>query len=366
MPLNVLYHFPFDTEPFIDSVHGSILNKTGTTPEVTDGVFDGAWQMAENCWISSPDSFSVPNGFSIGFWLKSVNPGVVTVPVTNATVSLKMPLFSKATFTEMAQQEEQQQQQSFSLFISPPSYQSSQYSTVNNAVGNVIIAWEETQTSGKNVMKVALRGKRNNVVTISTITTSEYKVGTFNHFWITWDKSAVPNPTLRVYINTIEDTGLTRVGNVPDTLLVSSAPFSLNRSVVGPLYQIARNTGVLDDFVVLSVANNSSATIAKVANKGALYVANENYADIEEIDQAALFDDPGTSQVTSLHPSNGKVYVARSDGELLRGTKLVWESRRDFGNNKESEHINLVNKGEDGYVLFSAGSLSIKNQIVRV
>lgn len=325
-----LFHLKFDAEPLMNSVTSSFFNAVGNTPKLVEGVFDKAWKMDDTIYVESSDPIALSSAFTIGFWLKSVHLGVVTNPSTNATQPLKMPLLSKATFL-------------VGPTISAPSY--------------TFIIWEESLVNGKNVMKIKIKGAGSDYVA----TTSEYEVGYFKHFWLVYDGS-----TFRVFIDTIEDFEMTETGTLPNGLPANSDELSINENVEGEAWEISRNRGTLDDLVIFDSAYMNVETVKRAANSGVLYVSDTSYLSLRELDQVAIFDDPGTATITAVHSKGDKVYVSRSDGKILTGTKLIWESRRNFGKEKEADSLTIVNQGDSGLFSVADGSMSLQEKIVRV
>lgn len=333
---DVIFHVPFDSEPIVNSVSANFFTSIGSTPEIESAVISDGWKMQDDVYIQSSDTIFPTNKLTIGFYLKSTNPGVVTNPDNNATASLKIPVLSKATFS---------------------------VSTSITTLAYTFLIWEETQQNGKNILKVKIKGTKNAVLAEATLTSSEYSVGEFRHYWIVYDGDAL---SLNLYANTIIDDGSVVSGTVPSSLSVNGSLLSINNNVTGELWEVGKNQGTIDDLVIFSSAKNNGNTIVRAANKGAIFVADAAYSDIDEIDHAIVFDDPGTAQISAVYSNQGRLYVARTDGKLLRGTKLLWESRREFGNNAEADNLNTVSKNASGFVRVSAGSLKIQDKIVRV
>lgn len=331
---DVIFHIPFDSEPIVNAVSTQFLTSS-TTPVIVDGVFGNAWQMPNNDYLLSNDTISPTNKLTIGFWLKPVNPGIVTDPVSTTSKPLKMPVLSKATFN---------------------------VSGFNSIVSYTFLLWEETQNDGTNILKAKVKGIKNSALAEATITSTPYQVGIFHHFWIIYDGAV---DSLRLFVDTMEELGGVS-GTVPSTLSINASNLTINNNVDGPLWQVTRNQGDIDDLVIFSSAKSDPNTITRAANKGALYVADNVYTVVDEIDHAIVFDDPGTAQITSVYSNRGRLYVARSDGKLLRGTKLLWETRREFSNDKEIDGLTAVNKGDSGLIRVSLGSLKIQNKVVRV
>jgi hypothetical protein len=277
---------------------------------------------------------SLSTAFTIGFWLKPSNPGMVTNPVGGATESLKMPLLSKAAFT------------------------TNSTTGVTTASFNKFVVWEETQSDGKNVLKVQVGG-----FSSATLTSSPYTVDEFHHFWIVYSGSV---PSLAVYIDMVLDTSATTSGTVPATLAISTHPFGINKNIAGDRYSTAKNKGVIDDLVVFSTARTNLSDIYRAITLGANFVAGSSESKGEDVDQAIVFDDTATIQITSLFGNRGNVYAGRSDGKILKGTRILWESRRDFSNPSEVNLVSVITRSSADNLVVQNGSLNITNAIVRV
>lgn len=332
---NVLFHASFDANPLSNAVTSTFFNVFGTTPVIETGVFGNAWRMSDTVYIDSNDLASLTNKLTVGFWLKSVNPGVATNP-SHVAIPLKMPVVAKSAFV---------------IGSSVVGYSSTAFNI-----------WEETQDDGRNVMKFRVDGFKIGIVS-ATLTSSPYAAGVYHHFWLVCDCVAAK---LRLFVDTFEDLGATTSGTLPTTFTVTFAKISVNNNTFGNKYEIVRNKGAIDDLVIFSDAIVSPTSIVRAANDGALYIADTAYQNLDEVDQPAVFDDPGTAQINSVHGNRGRVYVGRSDGKLLRGTKLIWQSRREFGNPKEAKNLITISKGHAGSVTAADGSLKIQDKIVRV
>lgn len=329
-------YVPFDEEPFMQMVSSALLTDNGITPTLVDGVFEKAWQMVDTCYLETAATGSLTTSFSIGFWLKSTNPGMVTDPGTLETLPLKMPLISKATFVVGA--------------------------TVTASTYTIII-WEETQSTGGNVLKVKIKGTRSAVTVEPILTSSEYAIGSFHHFWIAYDGGS---DIFRLYIDAVEDQSATISGSIPTTLSVNAATFSLNKNVTGELYEIARNSGILDDLVILTSSVTDVQNIARVANNSAAYLIDTDYSTLEEVDCGAVFDDPGTIEVNGITRNRGYLYVGRSDGSILRGSNSLWDSRREFKNTNEMDVLTTTSKSSNSSMAIQDGVLQVEDKVIRI
>jgi hypothetical protein len=335
---DVIFYVPFDSDPILEVKSSTFFTSYGVEPIMVPAKFKTGWQMSDTTYIGINNSITLSSAMTIGFWLNSVNPGVVTNPTSKATVPLLMPLMSKASFTGTT--------------------------NINSSTWTFIM-WEETQIDGTNIMKVALQGLVNTTSVYCTLYSSPYDVGVYHHFWIVYSGGSVPS--LRLFVDTVEDYSSTIYGTIPAQLSMNSATFSINNSVLGPSYQIARNQGIIDDLAIFSSVKDDTATIKEAANNGIAYIAVSEQVGTVEVDQAAVFDDPGTAQINAVYPSRGRLYIARSDGQLRRGDKLLWQSRKDFSQNAEIEYVtSIVKKATDGTATISDNSLSITDAVVRL
>lgn len=318
-----------DALPF-DKVSNVSFDVYGTYATTT-GKFGNALQMAGNTYYDIDALTSLTNQFTIAFLLKSVNPGIITNPTTHTTQPLKMALFSKSI-------------QSYSSVTNLTTLTSEMFSV-----------WEETQSDGTNVLKIRVKG-----ATTATLTTPAYSTGVFHNFWIVYGSS-----TLKVYIDgTLSSSTIS--GTVPATLTASSARFSINKGIDGSGYETARNGGVLDDLLILSTANNTKSDIFQAIDLGVFYVADTSLINEDEVSFGTVFDDTSTIQINSVFGNRGNVYVGRSDGLLLKGARILWESRRDFSNPEESKYLSIITKSTSSNYVVQDGIMTVTNAIIRV
>ena len=325
-------YLPFDGS-LLDLVSGTPLI-TSSSPTYVDGVFNQGIDL-ENSFTATESSLnSLTNQFTIGFWLNPVNPGMVTNTTTGLTESLKMPLFSKSAF----------------------SYSSSTGLTTPSATKFII--WEETQSNGTNLMKITVNGASSSATYIS----KAYTTGTFHHFWIVYNGVI---PSIQVYVDLTLDGGMV-IGAIPSSLPTSSYPFGINLGLAGAQYNTALNEGTLDDLVVFNSARDSVNDIYRAITFGAPYVIDSVLSLTDEIDQAVVFNDSTTIQITAMFGNRGNIYAGRSDGKILQGVRTLWESRRDFSNDDEINFMSIITRSATDNLTIGNGILNITNAIVRV
>lgn len=323
--LSSLLHATFDTYPFVNEVSGASCTGYLTPPSLINGKFEKAWQMATNSYVRFTMS-DPTTGLSIGFWLKPSNPGMIAGP-GGTTESAIMPLLSKCVLTTVG--------------------------TTTTASNICFLVYEKTNDDDTNVLVLELKSGYK-------LISSAYSANYYHHFWITYNGSIV-----KLYIDGGEDTGATATGSVPATISATGQPLYINYLCPGSDYNIVRNTGVLDDLLILNASVSSIGSIVKAANMGAAYIADQSINTEDEINQALVFDDPSTTQINGLFANRGNVYVARSDGKLLKGVRSVWESRHDFYNEKEINYLDIQSRG-DTSASISNGILKLTNEVARI
>ena len=63
------------------------------------------------------------------------------------------------------------------------------------------------------------------------------------------------------------------------------------------------------------------------------------------------------------------VYLGRNDGKILRGSPLLWESRKDYSNEKEADILNVVYYSGSLVVdsnNVSEGFLTLKDKVIEL
>jgi hypothetical protein len=335
----------FDQEWPIDAINGA-FNISGNFTTVPGRFGNAVALNGASFDISALDSLS--SSFTLGFWLKPLNLGVVTNPNTNATQPLKMALFTKSS-------------PSYSAITKQTTLSSEKFSV-----------WEETQADGTNVLKIRVSG-----ATSAILTSSPYSAGTFHHFWIVYngnndEELPLPFPFpigysyLAMFIDGEADTGAVLTGDVPSSLNSSTSHFYINNSIDGYAFETIRNFGFLDDLVIFSTSRILKTDLFRALDLGISYITDMDLIDDDEATFGTIFNDTSTIQINSICGNRGSVYVGRSDGQLLKGSRVLWESRRDFSNSNEKDCLSIVTRSSTDNYVIQNGTLKVTNAIIRV
>ncbi len=323
-----LIHIKCESLPLLNSASGSLLTSVGTGGTIVDGPLGSGLQLSDNQYYTLASGSTLTNAFTLAFWLKPTFPGVATDG--SATYELRQALIAKSTF----------------------SYDSG--TGVTTSSSNAFNVYEETRTDGQKQLVVVLGST-------GTLVSSPYSAGIFHYFWIAFSYTG---GYCKIFIDLVEDVGAVLTGTLPSSL--PNVAININRTTTGEQYQVARNTGVLDDVVLFNTAKISLSDMARAANIGAEYIANSTYIGVEEIDQAIVFDDIDSVQVNGIYANRGNLYVARSDGKLLKGTRLLWQNRRNFSQSSELGGLTRLKTSDDSTAVIESGALKIVNETIRI
>jgi hypothetical protein len=311
----------FNSTSIYEEVSSSYLTVYGSNlmPEILSN--GNGYVMKEDQYLFggglSGEGFSldVSNEFSMSIWVYPVCPGLAVNPTTGSAESITMPLVS----------------------------------IINDSDILVFKLEEHTQDNNKNVLKVSLG---NNY----SATTDKYSAGQWHHFWVTYDGSS-----LTVYLDG-KITALNENGSIPASIDAATCSFYINNSVGGYGYNIAKNTGYIDDLFLLNTFNEEEPDIQKVINMGVDYFVDDIIDGIKKDGFSIFFNDPSTITITSAVDDMSYIYLGRNDGKIMRGSPLMWEVRRVFSNNDESRILNL----SDVSVVDESGFLSLMGTVIRL
>jgi hypothetical protein len=329
---NAAAYISFNSSPFLENVSGNLLTPNAS-PYFANAVFGQGWSLSNN-FLEANILNGLSSQFSIGFWFKSSNPGSVRNPTTNAVEPLLIPVMSKCNFYYY------------------PSYNFTYVDQIS------FIMWEETQTNGKNIMCFFLQG----FTQYSIYFSQEYDPTIFHHFWFAYNGST---NSISLFIDAIQDYGII-YGSVPSYMNQTPAPFGINYGMNGQNYQIMNSQGIINDLIVLNTCDTSGADLYRVMNYGAEYIIDTSLINVDEISQAFIFDDKSTIQTTSIVGSGGNMYIGRSDGTIIKGSRSLWQSRRNFSNPDEQNDLSIITQSLTNNFSINNGILNIQNAIVRI
>ncbi len=322
----------FNTAFLYEDVSTSTMDVVGDIPYPLI-LPSGGYVMANNQYLKgegpsrSGYQTDVNDAFTIGFWLYPVNPGVAIDDSSGDAVPITMPLIYLNTFG------------------------STEYIIINIT--------EQTTADGENNIKVSLN---NDVYSASS---EDYAPFIWHYFWIVYDGAS----ELSIYIDGKKHVLQGATGVFPSHIDGGRLDVYVNHSLDGYAFNVAKNYGYISDLFMMNVSNNSESSIQRVINNGINYLVDDNYTDTFRHKSNIYFNDPETITVTSSIDDMSYVYVGRNDGKILRGSPLLWETRRTFASDGEIELTGLsydVNGDPDGWRMTSAGFLELTSKNIRL
>lgn len=289
-------------------------------------------------------AFNVSNGMMMNFWLYSVNPGM-TLDVNQNVTSIEMPIIDLV--------------ESSSISSTNPNY--------------IFSVYESTYTEGRNYLTVELKKGTSEYYRVSS---EYYSVGMWHNIFVVYDGLNVDNE-LKIYIDgtlqSLQDiSGNIGGSNVSDLSVNPSSPnidIFINRNF-DDYYSNNRtgNYGYIDNILVLNNANIPETIMQVLINSSLAHAVDDTYINTVRDRYAISFDDPSTFTINSMADDMLYTYFARNDGKILRGSSLLWESRKVFSDKKEVDLLQerVVGGNDLQKAVVEDGFLKIENSVIRL
>lgn len=215
-----------------------------------------------------------------------------------------------------------------------------------------LIVQEECQEDGTNKMRFLLYDSSGSFAHQSL--TPAYEVNKRHHFWYAYNGTS-SNIDIFIDGNSVSHS---ENGTIPASVGLSTAALSINRYAINDS-QLINSKATIDDIVLFNDFKNSEESVQKVVNNSIDYLVDNNLNNVSEIDFGLFFDDPPAVKTTSSVIDSNRVVAARTDGSLIEGSAMIWESRRDFSNIKEIESL----QGNQDVATISNGLLSLSEMV---
>jgi len=319
----------FKDESLIDRVSNLDLEIGGNDRDIVFA--DNGYQMKQNQYLFLQDAnLSISNAATISFWLFPKNLGRAKDPVTLDILPMRMPL----------------------LQIGPGLTNSSdEYAPTSTS----LLIYEETLTGNQNRLVIILYSGG---VQVYIAKSSAYDADIWHHLLCKYNGST---QTLTLFLDGLT-VSLNSTGTVPATINGTTVGVWINRQSFNASYDVLRNTGIIDDLVILNSDLSDILEIQKIINLSPDFAVDVSYSDLEEVDFDILFEDPTAVKITDISDDRSYFYASRTDGRLLQGSPLLWQSRKDFSNENE---LSVVKKFGTG-ITQTNGFLNINNGTVRL
>jgi len=223
-----------------------------------------------------------------------------------------------------------------------------------NSGNQIITITEHTTNDEKNYLRVMF-----NNGTYSACT-EDYDPSYWHYFWIVYDGS-----TLAINVDGIDHTLMREVGALPASISGNLLEMYINHSFSGYSNIIAKHYGYLDDLFIRNGAVTRTLDIQRTINLGVDYVVDKSLTD-KNVEPASIFmNDPTTISVTSSVDDASYVLLGRNDGKIMRGSSLMWETRKVYNDAKEATLLGVSTTSTDADNV-SDGFLNLSSKIVRL
>lgn len=312
----------FETVSLYERVSGTTMVTLGTpiSPQILSG---GGYVMSDTQYLVGEGPgyngyvTGVSDAMTLGFWLYPVNPGMAVNPVNSSAMPISMPVMD--------------------------------FNDTDTSNAPVIRLTENTTAGGENNLTVSFNDG------VYYASSEDYAPSMWHHFWIVYDGAS-----LSIYVDGLQHTLQGETGVIPPGLAGNRLDLYINHVLDGYAYNIAKNYGYISDIFLLNVTNTSETDMQRVINDGIKYVVDDSYTDTDIDKSSIYFNDPDTIVVTSSIDDMSYVYFGRNDGKILRGSSLMWETRRTFASDGEASLLGLTSAD------IVNGFLELKNNSVRL
>lgn len=319
-----------------DILQGKTIGRSGLLFEE-----DKWFQAGSNFDFSYSGNYS----FSIYFyWYSPDVLGFTKHVVTKRPVPVQSPILSKAT----------------------TAVDSDGIEYVVSSSGEFIIS-EIGYTNSTNAIQVALCSGNSNPTHI--FTSEGYEPG-FHHVYIemmSFDDGEVPS-CVRIDID--GNRGITHFGPDAADISVTSANLTLNKTGFGyTAHKSFREDAIIADLVILKSGNTASYdpnNSIKVIRYGWQYITQSELSNTESSFHGLSFSQPTTITTQQIYSDGGNIYVARSNGEIVKGFQPIWDNEFNFSNPKIINSMNISKMDSQRVAEWSTDGLRMTGTTIRI
>jgi hypothetical protein len=317
----------FDDDSMYDHVStGFFTARNNTDTEVLDNGL-GYIMKQDQYLLGNNLTLSLDSTMMMGFWLYPVNPGMVLNPLSGAVSAVEMPIITMTRGDD----------------------ENDEYFKV----------YESTMQNDNNFLTVSISDEY-------FVSSEPYASSMWHYIWLVYNGSG-SDVKMDIYIDGKLQNTINESGAIPSSLNASIVDVYINRHTNGYAYNKTNNYGYIDDVVIFNIEQEAEETLQTIINNSVDYAVDDNFANMYEKNIGILYEDPATVRINSVVDDMSFIYAARSDGKILRGSPLFWQSRKIFSDEREKDLLNevIVGDGVEGIEMVD-GFLEVKNSIVRL
>jgi len=156
-------------------------------------------------------------------------------------------------------------------------------------------------------------------------------------------------------------------------LLSSTAPLRLNN--IGITNSNSLNTYVshkttqvgsfIADLVMLTAESIDESNAIRMIRYGLEYITDTSLIAKNFIDFGVSYDQPSTISTNQIFSDGSSIYVARSNGELIKGERPIWDKPETFDTPKSIGRLNIVIDDSTTTVQWTEEGILIKGTSIR-
>ncbi len=281
---------------------------------------------------SATNSYSYPLSWTISFWWNT--PGLVGFTrhaITRELESKVAPLFAIANSTTS----------------------NSQTFLANATVVLTEIGYSKT----KNAIRAYLSEDGTNVSQI--ITSEPYDAPGFRHVLVTYIQSQG-----RFRIDIDGEAGI--LHSAPNVSLQKTGSLRINE--IAPGYIAHKTTqvgGYLFDLVFSTYVSTGNESL-KAFRYGYEHISEETLFDTRFSYFGIAYSQPTTISTTQIFVDGGNIFAARSNGEIVKGARPVWDKEFSYPNTQSVALLNASETDDDRTIKWTTGGLKLKGVSVRI
>jgi len=329
----------FESFPIKDTINGTFVQNIGSeSPILEIGAFGNGIRLRPNTILSLGYVPKDRRQLSLGFWW---SPGWMRPAVgqnDNLPAYYRSPIVSRSNF---------------SLDL---------VSGDLTAEDATFVIYEESIENELNRMYILLENPDNEQ---SVWVSPTYSTGQFHYMWISYDGV---QGRIALYIDGIEQSLTLESGSgVPSTLNVNqSVQLRINQSAVGKNSLLRKSFASIDELFVEDARQFDPLIIARHINFGSEYVYDSQLSRREKLHNGFSYDDPSAITVSAAFSNGTNIYTGRTDGQVFKGDRLLWKSRRDFSNRDEINFVKPRYLSTESSVSVDNGALRVSKASVRL
>jgi len=290
---------------FFDSINGDSysIQGTNTVPNI-DPSF--GLNLQERQYLINT-TFSYPTNFimSIGFILKSANPGRIKNYETDDFESLYSSVLSFNTYELVAD------------------------------IGSPYIYIAESSHAGNlNKLNVFFINGEDYI----QFQSESYSPDVFHYFWLEIDPTGPPY-SVNIYVDG-KSNAVTFEGSIGAFTYVfaSTCDYRINSPSLPTSYNETYHSGTINNILVVDgLVTNVEETIQQIINDGFSSVLDDG----QILDYGFLYNDIQTTKINSALPVRNSLYLGTNSGDLLEGNQSIWESKINFSNINDIDKVTL-------------------------